>query len=123
MRNIVITDGENTVTLLQDLEFTIEPRDVGVEATMASGKTVMDIVGTKNVLEIPTGWLSPEDLATLRSMISKKHILTVTYPDIDGTKTKSFFVKQPKYKTFKYGTDGVEQWYGVTLTMTQQGVD
>ena len=123
MRNIVITDGTNTVYLLPDIEFTIEPRDVGVEATMASGKTIMDIVGTKNVLEVPTGWLSPENLLTLRDMIRSKHVLTVTYPDIDGPKTSDFVVKQPKYKAFKYGDDGVTQWYGVTLTMTQQGVD
>lgn len=123
MRNIIITDGINTVTLLKDLEFTIEPRDVGVEATMASGKTVMDIVGTKNVLEVPTGWLSPENLSKLRDMIRTKHVLTVTYPDIDGIKTSVFVVKQPIYKAFKYDDDGVTQWYGVTLTMTQQGVD
>lgn len=90
---------------------------------MASGKTVMDVVGIKNVLVIPTGWLSPSNLATLKSMISNDHILTVTYPDVDGPKTKKFFVEHPVYKTFKYGADGVDQWYGVSLTMKQQGVD
>lgn len=123
MRNIVITDGVNTVTLLKDLVFTISPEDVGAKATMASGKDVMDIVGTKNVLTIPTGWLSPSDLATLKSMINSNHILTVTYPDVDGAKTRDFFVEQPVYRAFKYGDDGVEQWYGVTLTMKQQGVE
>lgn len=123
MRNIAITDGTNTVTLLKDLVFTISPKDIGVKATMASGKDVMDLVGVKNVLEVPTGWLSMADLSLLKSMINTRHVLTVTYPDVDGDKTGEFFVEQPVYKAFKYGPDGVEQWYGVTLTMTQQGVE
>ena len=55
MRRIKITDGTNTVTLLRDLVFTIQPKDIGATATMASGKTVMDIIGVKNELKIPTG--------------------------------------------------------------------
>lgn len=89
---------------------------------MASGKTVMDVVGEKITLEIPTGWLSAADLARLKAMIRRSHLLTISYPDVDGDKTDLFFVDHPQYKAFKYGADGVEQWYGVTLTATQYGV-
>ena len=122
MRKIVITDGNNSVTLLPDLEFTIQPETVGTRETMASGRTVMDVVGEKIVLRIPTGWLSAADLALLKSMIRQSHILTIYYPDVDGDKSDLFFVDHPIYKAFKYGADGVEQWYGVTLTATQYGV-
>lgn len=123
MRNITITDGTSTVTLLSDIEFTISPEFVGTTATMASGKTVRDIVGVKNTLTVPTGWLSAADLSLLRRMIYKSHILTVTYPDLDGDKTAEFFVTPPEFKSFKYGADGVEQWYGVTLKMEQYGTE
>lgn len=122
MRRIVITDGVDTVTLLRDLVFTIGRATVGTKAAMASGRTVMDVVGEKISLEVPTGWLSAADLATLRQMISRSHLLTVSYPDVDGDKTEQFYVEHPVYKAFKYGDDGVEQWYGVTLNMEQYGV-
>ena len=122
MRRITISDGFSIVTLLPDLVFTISPQTVGTRETMASGRTVMDVVGEKITLEIPTGWLSASDLAMLKSMIRRTHVLTISYPDVDGEKTDRFFVEHPVYKAFKYGADGVEQWYGVTLTATQYGV-
>lgn len=122
MRRITISDGISVVTLLPDLVFTISPQTVGTRETMASGRTVMDVVGEKITLEIPTGWLSAADLALLKTMIRRTHVLTISYPDVDGEKSDLFFVDHPVYKAFKYGADGVEQWYGVTLTATQYGV-
>ena len=123
MRNIIITDGQESVTLLPDLSFEIVPEDVGAMAEMASGIIVMDIIGTRYALKVPTGWLSAADLSKLRRMINKKHILTVTYPDLDGDKTADFFVSQPTYRAFKYDADGVSVWYGVTINMRMQGVE
>lgn len=121
-RRITISDGQSTVTLLPDLVFEIKPMLIGTTATMASGRTVMDVVGEKITLNIPTGWLSAADLTLLRAMIRNTHLLTITYPDVDGEKSDRFYVDHPVYKAFKYGADGVEQWYGVTLTAEQYGV-
>jgi len=122
VRRITISDGTSMITLLPDLVFTISPETVGTRETMASGKTVMDVVGEKITLEIPTGWLSASDLAVLKSMIRRTHVLTISYPDVDGEKSDLFYVDHPVYRAFKYGANGVEQWYGVTLTATQYGV-
>lgn len=118
-----ITDGVRSVTLMSDLEFTITPKMIGVTQTMASGRRVTDYVGTKTFLTVPTGWLSADHLMTLRRMIREKHVLTVRYPDLDGDKIGEFFVEEPAYKAFKYGADGVTQWYGVTLSMEAQEVE
>ena len=123
MRNIIITDGTDTVTLLSDLEFTWTPELLGERAVMASGKTVMDVIGVKNHLEIPTGWLSAGDLRKLKSMISRNVVLTVRWPSLDGDRSDPCYVGMPVLKSFKYGTDGVEQWYGVTLDIEQAGSD
>lgn len=122
MRRITITDGTDTVVLLRDLEFSIKSKTVGTKATMASGKTVMDIVGEKITLEIPTGWLSASDLTKLRGMIRRSHMLTVSYPDVGGDRIDVFYVDHPEYKAFKYGENGVEHWYGVKLKMEQYGI-
>lgn len=123
MRKITITDGVDSVTLLADLEFTWRPQIIGERATMASGKTVMDVVGIKNTLEIPTGWLSPADLSTLKRMITQNIALTVSYPTVGGDRSDLCYIEMPEFKAFKYGADGVTQWYGVTLKMEQQGVE
>lgn len=122
MRRISITDGEQTVVLLTDLEFEIKPEFVGEIATMASGRTVRDHVGIKNTLVIPTGWLSRDDLALLTRMISRGQILTIRYPDVDGDHDDEFWLDPPVRRAFSYGTDGVKQWYGVELTAEQYGV-
>lgn len=123
MRTIRITDGVVSVTLLSDLEFEWTPEVIGERAVMASGKTVMDVVGIKNRLVVPTGWLSAADLITLKAMITNNLTLTVRWPSLDGDRTDVCFVGMPVFKSFKYGADGVEQWYGVTLEIEQVGAD
>lgn len=123
MRRITISDDYGSVTLLSDIEFTWKPQIVGEKATMASGKTVMDVTGVKNKLQVPTGWLSPSDLALLRAMIVRSVVLTVAYPTVDGDKTDLCYVSMPEFKSFKYDENGVSQWYGVTLEIEQVGVD
>lgn len=119
MRRIKIAHGEESVTLMRDLRYTITPAAIGTTATMASGRTVMDFIGEKNVLTIPTGWLSASDLARLRAMIRRYHLLDITYDEPEGERTAKFLVDQPVLRSFKYGADGVTHWYGVTLTATE----
>ena len=93
MRRIKISDRfGNFVVLLTDIEFEIRPEFVGETATMASGRTVRDHVGIKNALHIPTGWLSPADLARLCQMIGAGDVLTIDYPDVDGDHSGEFWV-------------------------------
>ena len=123
MRKISVTDSAgNTVEFIKDLEFEIHPEFVGETAVMASGRTVRDHVGIKNKLHIPTGWLSPADLAKLCRMIGAGEVLTIQYPDVDGDHAEEFWVTPPVRKAFSYDDDGVSQWYGVELTAEQYGV-
>lgn len=122
MLRIKIAHGDEAVTLLPKLRYTITPTAVGTTATMASGRVVMDFIGEKNVLTIPTGWLSAADLVRLRAMIRRYHLLDITYDEPEGERTATFLVDQPEVKSFKYGLDGVTHWYGVTLTATEYEV-
>lgn len=122
MRSISITDGENTVVLMKDLEFEIKPEFVGETVTMASGRTVRDHAGIKNTLHVPTGWLSPAELNLLCRMIGAGNVLIIRYPDVDGDHEDEFWVDPPVRKSFSYGPDGVKQWYGVELKAVQYGV-
>lgn len=123
MRKITIRGELGTVVLLKDLKFDIIPKFIGSSQTMASGRVVMDVVGIQNTLRIPTGWLSPDDLALLKRMILEERVLTVIYPDVTGDKTAKFFFQPPVFRALKYGESGVKQWMGVTLNAVQQGVE
>ena len=123
MREISFSDGRNTVTVRSDPEFVWKPVRIGERAVMASGRIVMDTVGVKNTAEIPVGWLSPEDLARLKRMIAQSEALTVRYPTPEGDREDLCAVELPVFRAFRWGEDGVSQWYGVTLTVEQIGVD
>lgn len=119
--HIIITNGTDTLHLLPGIEFNITPVEVVETAVMASGREVRDYIGYRNVLEIPTGWLSAEDLAKLKWMILTSHVLTVTYPTPEGDAVGEFSMPIPAMRAFKYGSDG-SVWYGVTLTMSETEV-
>lgn len=119
--HIIITNGTDTLHLLPGIEFNITPVEVVETAVMASGREVRDYIGYRNVLEIPTGWLSAEDLAKLKRMILATHVLTVTYPTPEGDAVGEFSMPIPAMRAFKYGSDG-SVWYGVTLTMSETEV-
>ena len=116
VRNIIITDNVDTSTLLNDLMFVLSSEEISKTATMASGRTVKDIIGYKNVLNIPVGYLSLENVALLRKMIDRNAgVLTISYPTPNGDKTNLFSVEPPTYATFDYDDSGVAIWKGVTI--------
>ena len=123
MREISFSDGRDTVTVSSEPEFVWRPVLIGSRAVMASGRTVMDAVGVKNTAEIPLGWLSPRDLALLKRMIQRNAALTVRYPTPEGIRSDLCFVDMPVFRAFRWGDDGVSQWYGVTITAEQAGAD
>lgn len=116
MRNIIITDGIDSITLLKDLKIEIGAAEISTSVTMASGRLVKDVVGYKNTLSIPVGYLSLDDMAKLRRMIVKNSgYLQISYPSPNGDLTEWFIVDQPTYTTFKYNENGVAIWKGVTI--------
>lgn len=119
-KSIVISNGSTSVSLLPDIEFEISSERIGKSVVTITGKTVTDILGYRQKLTVPTGWLPKEKLETLYSMIGANPVLTVTYPDISGEVTADFLFEMPSRTSFKYDSDGVSEWYGVTLEAVRQ---
>lgn len=119
--HITITDGVNVLHLLPEIEFEITPAELSTAAVMASGREVRDYTGYRNVLTIPTGWLSADNLALLRRMIRISHDLTVVYPTPEGDAKGVFYFSLPTLRAFRYGRDG-SIWYGVTLEASETEV-
>lgn len=119
MRNVIISDGVESINLLNDIIFEIGTSEISTSATMASGRLVKDIVGYKDTLNIPVGYLSVEDMSKLRKMIRRNSgYLQISYPAPEGDTTEWFIMDQPTYSAFTYDENGVATWKGVTLTAT-----
>lgn len=117
MRRFVFTDDIETVTLLRDLQFDVTPEPIEYEVEMASGRTVQDVVGYKDVLNLPVGWLSVEDHRKLCGMITRNHgILTISYETPEGERVEKFKVQAPTWTAFDYDENGVSIWKGVTIS-------
>ncbi len=121
-RAITITNGFDTVALLPGIKFSIQPKRIAQSATMASGRVVMDIVGYKNVLTIPTGWLPSDRLYVLIDMIKKNPYLTVEYPWLMEWKTGVFVFELPEIVAFRYDDNGCDS-FGVKLEAEQAEVE
>ena len=119
-KSIEISDlqGFVTIKLLPGITFEIEPKRICKKQTMASGLTVIDIIGYKNILTIPTGWLYPDRLDALIGMIRANPYLKVKYPYLSGWKEETFLFEMPKLKAFRYDENGAE-CLGVTLEAEQ----
>lgn len=123
MRNIYITDGKDTIQLLADIEFGLGGEEENISTKVASKRIVKDIIGYRDVLEIPVGYLSLENMSTLRNMIrSNNGFLSISY-DTPGSERKETFVfDDPKFKAVKYDDNGVAVWTDVTLRARSQEV-
>ena len=117
VRRFIITDNVDTITLLRDLDFDVTPEPIEKQAVMASGRTVKDVIGYKDVLKLPVGYLSVEDNRKLLEMITRNHsLLTISYTTPTGDRTEQFLVEPPTFTSFGYDDEGVAIWKGVTIT-------
>lgn len=122
MRNIIISDGAESVALRNDLVFEIEHEEVGKIKQMASGKLKKEVIGIRPVLNIPSGYVELKDLQRLKRMIMSGKFLRIEYPGVDGKESGLFAVEPPVFKSFKYDENGVSVWYGVELKCKAQEV-
>lgn len=116
MYKITISDGEDTIELSSKIEYPLGGEEVNKKAEMASGKIVKDVVGYRDVLEIPVGYLDVETMALLRDMIRRNDgFLSITYPTPSGSMTNDFVIEDPKGKVIKYDDLGHAMWLDVTI--------
>lgn len=120
MRNIRITNPNNedeSVKLLDDIEFKIIPEEENISSKMASKRIVKDVIGYRDALEIPVGYLSLEDMAKLRTMIRKTNgFLNLEYDTPDGDRSELFVIDDIPLTAVKYNDNGVAVWLNVTIT-------
>ena len=93
-----------------------------IEATMASGKVVRDVIGWRTEITATWEWVPAGLLSQLVPLARSGDFISITYPDADGnTQTGNFTIEIGSQKIFKF-VNGNPLWYNVELTATAQEV-
>lgn len=123
MDRIKIYNATKTDSILMPrCRYSIGGEEVKVTTTMASGKVVTDTIGHRRIITASWEYVPDTDIKKLHSFLRSGAALTVEYDDIvDGPTEGVFVISYPETGIFKF-IEGVPMWYGVSLTMTAQGV-
>lgn len=91
--------NSNEIIYPSTLEYDTE--DVGATYTSVSGKTIVDIIRSKRVLNCGWSALTPQELKTILSLLEDR-IVTVTYfePKEAADVTKTFVVSDIKLDAY-----------------------
>ena len=122
MQQITITNGIITVTMPKTKKLDIGGVFVRKEVTMANGKSIHEMIGTR--ISINASWeaLPQSTINSLVPLLRMGEFLTVGYPDPDGTdKSADFSITIPSPGVFKY-LAGNPVWSGIVLNMISQEV-
>ena len=103
-------------------------RDVEVGAeeesktiTMASGRTVKDILGYRSKVTAVWDWIPADTVAQLLTLLRGGDFLWVEYPSPQGMESGYFEIEYPSLNVFCY-RGGQAVWHNMTLSMTAQEV-
>lgn len=123
MDNITIysSDKSHSVTLPRVRDIEVGAEEESKTVTMASGKTVKDILGYRTNITAVWDWI-PADLVTeLLNLLKTGAFLWVEYPAPDGSNAGFFSIEYPTLSVFCYHS-GIPVWHDMTLSMTAQEV-
>jgi len=119
---ITISNGVTTITMPRTKDITSSDSEVSKVITMASGKTVKEMIGFRAVVTAKWDYVPVATITALQTMLRAGGWFTVGYPDPDGTdKSIKMSISMPQPKVFKF-VNSVPMWHDVSLTMTAQEV-
>lgn len=118
---IYSADKSRSITLPRVRDIEVGAEEESKTVTMASGKTVKDILGYRANITAVWDWI-PADLVTeLLNLLKSGAFLWVEYPAPDGSGAGFFSIEYPTLSVFCY-RDGIPVWHDMTLSMTAQEV-
>lgn len=118
---IYSADKSRSITLPRVRDIEVGAEEESKTVTMASGKTVKDILGYRTNITAVWDWI-PADLVTeLLNLLKTGAFLWVEYPAPDGSNAGFFSIEYPTLSVFCYH-NGIPVWHDMTLSMTAQEV-
>lgn len=118
---IYSSDKSHSVTLPRVRDIEVGAEEESKTVTMASGKTVKDILGYRAKITAVWDWFPAELVTELLNLLKSGAFLWVEYPAPDGSGAGFFSIEYPTLSVFCY-RDGIPVWHDMTLSMTAQEV-
>lgn len=118
---IYSADKSRSITLPRVRDIEVGTEEESKTVTMASGKTVKDILGYRAKITAVWDWFPAEQATELLNLLKTGAFLWVEYPSPDGNDSGFFSIEYPTLSVFCY-RDGITVWHDMTLSMTAQEV-
>ena len=118
---IYSADKSRSITMPRVRDIEVGAEEASKTVTMASGKTVKDILGYRAKITAVWDWFPAELVTELLNLLKTSAFLWVEYPSPDGNSVGFFSIEYPTLSVFCY-KNGVPVWHDMTLSMTAQEV-
>lgn len=118
---IYSADKSRCITMPRVRDIEVGAEEASRTVTMASGKTVKDILGYRAKITAVWDWFPAELVTELLNLLKTGAFLWVEYPSPDGNGAGFFSIEYPTLSVFCY-KNSVPVWHDMTLSMTAQEV-
>ena len=118
---IYSTDNSRSITMPRVRDIEVGAEEVSKTITMASGKTVKDILGYRVKITAVWDWIPANLVTDLLDLLKTGSFLWVEYPSPNKSGAGFFSIEYPTLSVFCY-KNGIPVWHDMTLSMTAQEV-
>lgn len=118
---IYSADKSRSITLPRVRDIEVGAEEESKTVTMASGKTVKDILGYRAKVTAVWDWIPAVLVTELLNLLKTGAFLWVEYPAPSGNGAGFFSIEYPTLSVFCY-KNSVPVWHDMTLSMTAQEV-
>ena len=118
---IYSADKSRSITLPRVRDIEVGAEEESKTVTMASGKTVKDILGYRAKVTAVWDWIPAALVTELLNLLKTGAFLWVEYPAPSGNGAGFFSIEYPTLSVFCY-KNSVPVWHDMMLSMTAQEV-
>lgn len=125
--SLTLTDGSASYTFDSRSDISVSAKLVGAQAESVSGKSYMDIIGTKTAIVIKTCWLEKNIGAGISRLISSNPVLSLSITDPFGSpdgaaRTADFIFDMPRIISLAYEPESGKEYVKLEINANEQGV-
>lgn len=121
MTQITISNGTTSVTMPRTKKVEVGGKEVGKSRTMASGRVIKRIIGTRATVVAKWDAIPAETITSLLLLLKSGGFFSVSYPSPSGDSAGTFSIGYPTLGIFGF-INGAPVWHDVTLRMEAQEV-
>lgn len=125
--SLTLTDGSASYVIDSRSEISVSSKLVGARVESVTGKSCMDVLGTKTAISIKTCWLEKQIGAGITRLIASSPVLSLSITDPfgspDGTaRTADFIFDMPRIISLAYEPESGKEYVKLEINAAEQGV-